>query len=92
VQSFATADIVPIALLHIDKELKDLRSCIVNTVHDSIVIDVHPNEEQAVLTVIDSTNDKLKSIIDNRWNVNFNVPLLLEAKIGPNWLDTKDVA
>ena len=92
VQSFATADIVPIALLHIDKELNDLRSCIVNTVHDSIVIDVHPNEEQAVLTVIDSTNNKLKSIIDNRWNVNFNVPLLLEAKIGPNWLDTKDVA
>ena len=92
VQSFATADIVPIALLHIDKELNDLRSCIVNTVHDSIVIDVHPNEEQAVLTVIDSTNNKLKIIIDNRWNINFNVPLLLEAKIGPNWLDTKDVA
>ena len=92
VQSFATADIVPIALLHIDKELKDLRSCIVNTVHDSIVIDVHPNEEYAVLKVIDSTNEKLKDIIDKRWNVNFNVPLLLEAKIGPNWLDTKDVA
>ena len=92
VQSFATADIVPIALLHIDKELKDLRSCIVNTVHDSIVIDVHPNEEHAVLKVIDSTNEKLKDIIDKRWNVNFNVPLLLEAKIGPNWLDTKDVA
>ena len=91
-QSFATADIVPIALLHIDKELKDLRSCIVNTVHDSIVIDVHPNEEHAVLKVIDSTNEKLKDIIDKRWNVNFNVPLLLEAKIGPNWLDTKDVA
>jgi len=92
VQSFATADIVPIALLHIDKELKDLRSCIVNTVHDSIVIDVHPNEEHAVLSVIDSTNAKLKDLIDTRWNVNFNVPLLLEAKIGPNWLDTTDVA
>ena len=92
VQSFATADIVPIALLHIDKELKDLRSCIVNTVHDSIVIDVHPNEEHAVLSVIDSTNAKLKDLIDKRWNVDFNVPLLLEAKIGPNWLDTKDVA
>jgi hypothetical protein len=24
--------------------------------------------------------------------LDFNVPLLLEAKIGPNWLDTKDVA
>ena len=92
VQSFATADIVPIALLHIDKELRDLKSCIVNTVHDSIVIDVHPDEISEVLTVIDNTNNTLKSIIDSRWRVDFNVPLLLEAKIGANWLDTKDVA
>ena len=26
-------------------------------------------------------NDKLKSIIDNRWNVDFNVPLLLESRL-----------
>ena len=44
VQSFATADIVPLILLEIDKQLYNLESCIVNTVHDSIVIDVHPNE------------------------------------------------
>jgi len=25
------------------------------------------------------------------YKVRMNVPLLLEAKIGPNWLDTKDV-
>ena len=30
VQSFATADIVPIALLHIDELLKGMQSCIVN--------------------------------------------------------------
>ena len=43
VQSFATADIVPVILMEIDNRLNDLKSCIVNTVHDSIVIDVHPN-------------------------------------------------
>ena len=91
VQSFATADIVPLSLLHIEKELEGLRSCIVNTVHDSIVIDVNPNEEQAVIAIINSINKKLKNIIDNRWKIDFNVPLLLEAKIGNNWLDTKDV-
>jgi DNA polymerase I-like protein with 3'-5' exonuclease and polymerase domains len=26
-----------------------------------------------------------------RWGIVFNVPLELEAKIGENWLDTKDV-
>jgi DNA polymerase-1 len=92
VQSFATADIVPIALLHIDTLLKDKKSCIVNTVHDSIVIDVHPEEEQQVINVIDETNNVLPQLIATRWGINFNVPLLLEAKIGPNWLDTKDVA
>jgi DNA polymerase I-like protein with 3'-5' exonuclease and polymerase domains len=91
VQSFATADIVPIALLHIDELLKDKKSCIVNTVHDSIVIDVHPEEEQQVINVIDKTNNVLPQLIAARWGVDFNVPLLLEAKIGPNWLDTKDV-
>jgi DNA polymerase I-like protein with 3'-5' exonuclease and polymerase domains len=92
VQSFATADIVPIALLHIDELLKGMQSCIVNTVHDSIVIDVHPEEESQVLNIIDATNEVLPKLIAARWGVNFNVPLLLEAKIGPNWLDTKDIA
>ena len=91
VQSFATADIVPIALLHIDDLLNNIKSCIVNTVHDSIVIDVHPDEEAQVIKVIEDTNNALPEIINTRWAINFNVPLLLEAKIGPNWLDTKDV-
>jgi len=91
VQSFATADIVPIALLHIDTLLKGMQSCIVNTVHDSIVIDVHPDEESQVINVIQQTNEALPYLITQRWGVEFNVPLLLEAKIGPNWLDTKDV-
>ena len=91
VQSFATADIVPIALLHIDELLEGMQSCIVNSVHDSIVIDVHPDEESQVINVIQQTNDALPELITLRWGVKFNVPLLLEAKIGPNWLDTKDV-
>jgi DNA polymerase-1 len=92
VQSFATADIVPLVLIHIDDLLKDMQSCIVNTVHDSIVIDVHPDEEERVINVINETNRVLKDLIARRWGIEFNVPLLLESKIGPNWLDTKDVA
>ena len=92
VQSFATADIVPVVLLYIDDLLESMKSCIVNTVHDSIVIDIHPDEEQDVIDIIQSTNDELPHLIARRWGVEMNVPLLLEAKIGPNWLDTKDVA
>ena len=92
VQSFATADIVPIALLHIDKLLDGMQSCVVNTVHDSIVIDVHPDEERRVIDIIQQTNKELPDLITIRWGLVFNVPLELEAKIGPNWLDTKDVS
>ena len=92
VQSFATADIVPIALLHIDKLLDGMRSCVVNTVHDSIVIDIHPDEERRVIDIIHQTNKELPDLITIRWGLVFNVPLELEAKIGPNWLDTKDVS
>lgn len=68
-----------------------MQSCIVNTVHDSIVIDVHPDEEREVIDVIHRTNNELSDLIKLRWGVTFNVPLLLESKIGENWLDTKDV-
>ena len=92
VQSFATADIVPLILLAIDDQLQNFKSCIVNTVHDSIVIDVHPSEEINVIHIINNTNKNMKTIIDNSYGIDFNVPLLLEAKMGDNWLDTKDVS
>jgi DNA polymerase I-like protein with 3'-5' exonuclease and polymerase domains len=92
VQSFATADIVPIVLIYIDDLLAYAKSCIVNTVHDSIVIDVHPDEERLVLQTIEKANNELPNLITGKWGITFNVPLLLESKIGPNWLDTKDVA
>jgi len=88
VQSFATADIVPVALIHIDKLLDGMQSCVVNSVHDSIVI--HPDEERKVLDIINQTNDELLNLIQMRWGITFNVPLLLESKIGPNWLDVQD--
>ena len=91
VQGFATGDVVPVVLLEIDKRLNSMRSCIVNSVHDSAVIDIHPDEQKEVINVINDVNDNLNSIIDNYYGIKMNVPLLLEAKIGPNWLDTKDV-
>ena len=44
VQGFATADLLPIALVRLDKQMRKLKmkSVICNTVHDSIVLDVHP--------------------------------------------------
>ena len=91
VQSFATADIVPVVLLEMESRLKGMRSLLVNSVHDSVVIDIHPEEKDKVVSVIDDININLKSIVDNKFNIDFNVPLLLEAKMGVNWLDQKEI-
>ena len=91
VQSFATADIVPTVLIELYHKLKPMQSMLVNSVHDSVVIDVHPDEEHGVIALIDQINSNLKSIIDDKFSINFNVPLLLEAKIGVNWLDQQEV-
>ena len=91
VQGFATACIVPVVLMEFEKELDNMESCLVNTVHDSIVVDVHPNEIDEVIAAVAKINLNLHDIIYSYYDVDFNVPLLLEAKIGENWLDTKDV-
>jgi DNA polymerase I-like protein with 3'-5' exonuclease and polymerase domains len=91
VQSFATADIVPLALVEIHKRLVRFESCVVNSVHDSIVIDIHPDEIEYVVQVIDEVQANLINLINKRWSIDFNVPLALEAKIGDNWLEQKEV-
>jgi|TARA_R110000822_G_scaffold18997_2_gene62187 DNA polymerase I-like protein with 3'-5' exonuclease and polymerase domains len=91
VQGFATGDVVPLVLIELEARLEKMQSCIVNTVHDSMVIDIHPNEKEYVLQIINTLNEDLDKLIEEAYDIKMNVPLLLEAKIGPNWLDTKDV-
>jgi len=91
VQGFATGDVVPVVLNRLHELLQPLQSCVVNSVHDSMVVDVHPDEEQKVLHIIELLNQGINDLVEQVYNVKMNVPLLLEAKIGPNWLDTVDV-
>jgi DNA polymerase I-like protein with 3'-5' exonuclease and polymerase domains len=92
VQGFATGDVVPVVLMEMERRLMPLQSRLVNTVHDSTVVDVHPDEVDQVIEIIKVMNEGLNLLIKDAYGVDVNVPLLLEAKIGPNWLDTKDVA
>ena len=91
VQGFATGDVVPVVLNEMYKRLEPMQSCLVNTVHDSTVIDIHPDEVDQVLDMINDMNEGLTDLVESVYGIRMNVPLLLEAKIGPNWLDTVDV-
>ena len=91
VQGFATGDVVPVVLNEMHKRLRQKKSCLVNTVHDSTVVDVHPDEKDDVLGMVNDLNNDLNNIIESTYGIELNVPMLLEAKIGRNWLDTVDV-
>jgi DNA polymerase I-like protein with 3'-5' exonuclease and polymerase domains len=91
VQGFATGDVVPVVLNEMHRRLKGMQSCLVNTVHDSTVVDIHPDEQENVLAIVEDINKDLNNLIESVYGIKMNVPLLLEAKIGPNWLDTVDV-
>jgi len=91
VQGLATGDIVPVVLNRLHELLQPLQSVLVNTVHDSMVVDVHADEKIKVLSIISSLNNSITDLVEDTYGFRMNVPMLLEAKIGPNWLDTKDV-
>jgi len=91
VQGFATGDVVPVVLNEMHERLRHMKSCLVNTVHDSMVVDVHPDEKDLVLSMVWTLNQDLNKIIEETYGIDMNVPMLLEAKIGKNWLDTVDI-
>ena len=92
VQSLATADIVPIGVAfqwYIMRQA-NMESFLINTVHDSAVSEVHPEEvelfkEIAEYAHVDIVLDYLKKVYD----IDFNVPLEVEIKLATNWSDSE---
>ena len=89
VQSFATADIIPIAVVIMWRLLKllGLKSFIVNTIHDSVIVEIHPDEVEIIreigeLSFILGVKEYLREV----YSIDFNVPLDVETKIG-DYLD-----
>lgn len=92
-QGFATADLLPIALIYTKKLLTDnnMKTIICNTVHDSIVLDVYPSEKELAVDVLKTAMLSLKSECIRRYNIEYDMPIGIEIKIGNNWLDMKGV-
>jgi DNA polymerase I-like protein with 3'-5' exonuclease and polymerase domains len=93
VQGFATADLLPAALVRLDKMMRTrkLSSVICNTVHDSIVLDVHPDEKEACISLLSYAMKSLPEETINRYGIEYDMPVGIELKIGKNWLDLTEV-
>ena len=93
VQGFATADLLPLALINLKRRLdnSDLDSKIINTVHDSIVMDVPHEEKDEAINLLRESMLSLRSECKKRFSIDLDMPIEIELKIGPNWLDLKEV-
>jgi len=88
VQGFATGDIVPLVVVALHQFLRGLKcnTCIINTVHDSITLDVHPEELDIVKKAVDYFKN-VNALIEARYGFTTEVPFTVDAKMGPNWME-----
>jgi DNA polymerase I-like protein with 3'-5' exonuclease and polymerase domains len=88
VQAFATAEIIPVALVYLWHRLarNGAETEIVNTVHDSAIGEVAPGEEAlwCRLGVQCFTTD-VYTYLDNVYGIQFDVPLGAGITIGDRW-------
>ena len=76
------ADIIKIAMINVDKRLKDekLKAKLILQVHDELIVE-SPKEEAEVVAKL------LKEEMENA--VKLDVPLLADASIGESWFEAK---
>lgn len=86
VQGFATAEIIPIALIHFWHKTKDLPITIWNTIHDSIASRLHRDvvEDYERLSKEALTTD-VYTFLKEVYKYEFSVPLGVGVKVAKNW-------
>ena len=96
VQGFATGDIVPLVLGKLYRFLVEndqkYRGTVlmINTVHDSVVFDCM-NEKLAKDFALEAQRimEDAPRYLNEYFEIDFDMPLKVEAEIGPNWHDMK---
>lgn len=90
IQSLSTAEIIPIALVFFFHSTAELRRSgrlrIVNTVHDSVVLELAPDVlEEVKQKALDSFGPAVYSYLKEVYNMDFNVALGVGVKVGTHW-------
>ena len=88
IQGFATGEIVPLSLLWFWYKTKDLRVFIVNTIHDSVIAEVHPEDlDEAKKIATECFTTDVYNSLRNLYKYDFTTQLKAEAKAGKHWGD-----
>lgn len=93
VQSLATADIIPVAVTfqwHRMQAAK-LQSFLVNTIHDSSIAEVHPEEvRQYEDIVVQSFTHDVYRYLEQVYGIRWSVPLGAGIKVGSHWGEAEE--
>ncbi len=86
-QSFSTADIHMIALGLLFREAIKHRDkfLMINTIHDSVLIDCRIEYLDFVCELVKNTMEKVIKRLEVLFNIGYNVPLSIELKSGLTW-------
>ena len=76
----SNADIIKIAMVRLHEVLKNYQARLLLQVHDELVFEIPPQEWEEF-------QPQIKSVMENA--VQLSVPLLVEARVGENWMETK---
>lgn len=76
----SASDIIKMAMIKVENALKNLNSKLVLQIHDELIVDIYPGEEEEVKNI-------LKQCMENV--VTLNVPLPVDINMGKTWFDCK---
>jgi DNA polymerase I-like protein with 3'-5' exonuclease and polymerase domains len=90
VQGFATGDVVPLMMGEVYESLKAnpllrTKALLINTVHDSIMLDVHPDAIDRAALLVKQVLENAPYYIKMTWGLEFDLPLKVDITTGPSW-------
>ena len=93
VQSFSTADLMPLAMIVIYKRYRagNFKSKIIGQVHDALIFDVRKDELEALAKLCLDVFKDLPGFAYHYWGIRMNVPIKGDADYGPNWGELEEL-
>lgn len=93
IQSTATAEIIPITLVWLWYMTADMRCKLVLTVHDSVILEIHPDEVEPIKPIIaECFTTRVYETLEKLYNYTFkSVPLAAGIKVGKFWSEGDEV-
>ena len=91
VQGFATGDIVPLVLGEVYHTIVPYHEEVklINTVHDSILLDLREDMCHTIGSLVKQVMEDAPRMLKNTFDIDFNLPLNVEIKVGKTWSNMK---